>query len=105
MNYDEKLEALNAHHRLAALYQQLHDVRDRVFELLDELDVVEILRAQVPTRQLWLLDRLECALRRIDSLDESIAGAEYDVELETEDGDPEATSTITTVPLHADTTL
>jgi hypothetical protein len=76
MDDNKTLNALDVHFRLAALDQELRDVHDKVFELLDELDVVEILRAHVPTHHRWLLDRLELALRRIDFLDQAIADAE-----------------------------
>ena len=86
MDYDDKLDAQSARYRLAELNHQLRGVRDRVFELLNELDAVEILRAHVPARRRWLFDRLELALRRIDWLDAAIADTETDCEIE--GGDP-----------------
>ena len=76
---DDRLEA---HLRLAAFNQQLRDVRDGVFEILDELDAIEILREHVPAHRQWLLDRLALALDRAASVRSSVADAEWEVECE-----------------------
>ena len=82
MGRGDKLESYN---RLAQLDQQLRDVRDRVFEMLDDLNAVEIMRKHVPAHHRWLFDRLDSALQRIDLLDGAIAEAEYEAERELED--------------------
>ena len=73
--------------RLEAFNQQLRDVRDGVFEILDELDAIEILREHVPAHRQWLLDRLALALERAASLRAPIADAEWEVECEIDDDD------------------
>ena len=77
-------DKLDSYNRLAQLDQQLRDVRDRVFEMLDDLNAVEIMRKHVPAHHRWLFDRLDSALRRIDLLDGAIAEAEYEAEYEAE---------------------
>ena len=69
MDCDDKPDAQSARYRLAELNHQPRGVRDRVFELLNELDALEILRDNVPARSRWLFDRLELALLRIDWLE------------------------------------
>jgi hypothetical protein len=46
----------------------------RIFDLLEKLDALDILRSHVPTRNRWLFDRLETTLRLADRI---LAGTDY----------------------------
>jgi hypothetical protein len=48
--------------------------RDRVFELLEELEVAEILRAHIAPTRRYLVDRFESTIRLLDRIDRDLAG-------------------------------
>jgi hypothetical protein len=72
---------LNAQHMVASLQEESGDATDRIFDLLAELDAVDILRLHTPPSRRWQLDRLETALQLVDRLhgdiDDAIAYREY----------------------------
>jgi hypothetical protein len=80
--------------RLARLREEFDDVRDDIFELLEDLGAVEILRAHTPPSERWVLDRLENAVRLLDRLQRDIrlTEAQYDritLRFQTDNGEPQ----------------
>jgi hypothetical protein len=65
-----------ASRQLERLHHEADDVRSDVFDLLDELGAVDILREHAPPSQRFLLDRLEIALRLVDRLERDIQNVE-----------------------------
>jgi hypothetical protein len=59
---------MNAYDNQVALQVEYDETCRTVIELLDELNVVEILRIHMPPARWHLVDRLENALRLIDRI-------------------------------------
>jgi hypothetical protein len=90
MSMDAKTLAY-AQQRLVSLQGASDEALGQVFELLHELDAVEILRLHTPPSRRWQLDRLETALRLADGLrdviEDAVAFRDYvEEELEKKEG-------------------
>jgi hypothetical protein len=62
-----------------ALHIEYLETCHKILELLEELDAVEILRAQTPPIRRNLLDRLESALRLLDRISDDLDDCSGDV--------------------------
>ena len=56
------------------LHEEYYDTSRTIYDLLDALDAVEVLRSYTPATTRYLVDRLESALRRIDRIEDDLNG-------------------------------
>jgi hypothetical protein len=75
---------MSNYERFMLLRYELDAVLGRVFELLDDLNVVELLREHTPASRRWQVDRLETALARVDRLTDDIDDVVNEAEEEAE---------------------